>query len=61
MSRKRKTKIIATLGPASKSQKVIEALYKAGVDTFRLNMSHGDQDGKRELIGNIRAVEEKVG
>jgi pyruvate kinase len=61
MSRKRKTKIIATLGPASNSQKVIEALYKAGVDTFRLNMSHGDQDDKRELIGNIRAVEEKVG
>jgi len=61
MSRKRKTKIIATLGPASSSQKVIAALYKAGVDTFRLNMSHGDQDDKRALIGNIRAIEEKVG
>jgi len=61
MSRKRKTKVIATLGPASSSQKVIEALYKAGVDTFRLNMSHGDQDSKRGIIGNIRSIEEKVG
>ncbi len=61
MSRKRKTKIIATLGPATTSQKAIETLYKAGVDTFRVNMSHGDQDDKRILIANIRSVEEKVG
>ena len=61
MSRKRKTKIIATLGPASTTPKAIETLYKAGVDAFRLNMSHGDQDDKRTLIANIRGIEEKVG
>lgn len=48
------TKIIATLGPASSSKTVIKNLIRAGVDIFRLNLSHGDFDSHRLLIKNIR-------
>src|SRR6185369_8443589 len=57
----RKTKIIATLGPASSSVEMITRLAHAGVDIFRLNFSHGDNDQKLELINIIRKVSEKVG
>ncbi|HXV73952.1 MAG TPA: pyruvate kinase [Sphingomonadales bacterium] len=60
LSRKRKTKIIATLGPASADEHTIEALYRAGVDTFRLNMSHGEAADKIPVIRAIRKVEERV-
>jgi len=60
MRRERKTKIIATLGPASGSHEMIKKLYDAGVDVFRLNMSHGDHDNKIELINMIRHVEAEV-
>jgi pyruvate kinase len=59
--RHRKTRIIATLGPASNSAKIIEALFNAGADTFRLNMSHGDHAGKAALVKAIRRVEKRVG
>ncbi len=59
--RHRKTRIIATLGPASNSVEVIEALFNAGADTFRVNMSHGDHAGKTALIKAIRKVEKRVG
>ncbi len=39
--RKRQTKILATLGPASNTEEMIEKLFLAGVDNFRLNFSHG--------------------
>jgi pyruvate kinase len=58
--RKRKVKILATLGPASSTREMIETLYLAGVDVFRINMSHTKHDMLRELHGHIRAVEEKV-
>ncbi|WND01848.1 pyruvate kinase [Temperatibacter marinus] len=58
--RDRKTRIVATLGPASSSYEMIEKLFIAGVDVFRLNMSHGGSDGKDELIANIRAVEKRM-
>lgn len=61
ISRKRKTKIIATLGPASHGEREIEALYKAGADVFRLNMSHGSLEDKATHIKHIRKVERKVG
>lgn len=53
------TKQLATLGPASSSFEMIERLFLAGADVFRLNFSHGAQEQKLELLQNIRAVEEK--
>ena len=61
MRRNRRVKILATLGPASSTQEMIEKLYIAGADVFRINMSHADHDLMRELVRRIRAVEEKVG
>lgn len=59
--RHRKTRIIATLGPASDKGEIIEALFNAGADTFRLNMSHGDRADKAALVKTIRKVERRVG
>ena len=50
----RRTKIIATLGPASNSQDMIEKLIGAGVNLVRINMSHGDQDSQRKTIDRVR-------
>jgi pyruvate kinase len=50
----RKTKIIATLGPASGTAEIIHDLIKAGVNIFRLNMSHGEHEGHRNLYFLIR-------
>jgi pyruvate kinase len=61
MRRSRKVKILATLGPASSEEGVIRALFEAGADLFRINMSHTEHDAMRMLVGRIRAVEEKVG
>lgn len=59
MRRDRFTKILATLGPASNSYEKIEQLFISGVDTFRLNFSHGTHSDHKELLENIRKVEEK--
>ncbi|MBV7257526.1 pyruvate kinase [Pacificimonas sp. WHA3] len=59
--RRRKVRILATLGPASHAPDRIEALYRAGADAFRVNMSHGSHDDHRAVIGHIRALEEKLG
>jgi pyruvate kinase len=58
--RARKVRILATLGPASNSQEMIEKLYRAGADAFRINMSHGTQDDKVEVIKTIRALEKTL-
>jgi pyruvate kinase len=58
--RKRKVKILATLGPASSSAEMIEKLFESGVDVFRINMSHTSHELLRELHGRIRAVEVKL-
>jgi len=52
----RRTKIIATLGPASKSEKNITQLIDAGANIFRLNMSHGTHDEHRQLAEKIRKI-----
>ncbi len=59
MRRSRRTKILATLGPASNSQEMIEKLFKAGADVFRLNMSHLPREKLKEQVAMIRAVEAK--
>ena len=52
----RRTKIIATLGPASKSENNIAQLIDAGANIFRLNMSHGSHDEHRDLAKKIRKI-----
>ena len=59
MKRNRKAKILATLGPASSSSDIIESLFKAGCDVFRLNFSHGSVETHRQNLDNIRALEDK--
>jgi pyruvate kinase len=61
MRRLRNVKIVATLGPASDSYEMIEALHKAGADVFRLNMSHGSHEEIRVKHEIIRKVEETLG
>ena len=61
MRRQNHTKIVATLGPASSTPEVIEALFRAGVDMFRLNFSHGIHEEHRERYEIIRALEKKTG
>src|SRR5512136_1967613 len=56
-----KTKIVATIGPASESPEMLERLIRAGLDVARLNFSHGDFTGHGERIGRIRAAEAAVG
>jgi pyruvate kinase len=60
LRRRRRTKVVATLGPASSSPEMIERLYRAGADVFRLNFSHGSHADHAERLGIIRALEEKV-
>ncbi|MCY1666156.1 pyruvate kinase [Rhizobium sp. SL86] len=61
MKRNRKVKILATLGPASSEEAMIEKLHLAGADLFRINMSHASHDLMRTLIERIRAVEARNG
>jgi len=56
----KKTKILATLGPASNSVEVIEGLVKAGANMFRLNFSHGSHEYHEETLKNIRTVMNKL-
>jgi len=57
---KRRTKIVATIGPSTQSEEIIEDLIKAGVTTFRLNFSHGDHKDHAERIKTIREVSSKL-
>jgi pyruvate kinase len=59
--RKRKVRILATLGPASSSPEMIAKLFLAGADAFRINMSHGGHEDKAALVANIRALEKEYG
>lgn len=60
MRRQRRTKILATLGPASSSRDQISALFAAGADVFRINMSHTPHDKLREFVETIRSIEHEV-
>ncbi|MEW9855100.1 pyruvate kinase [Novosphingobium sp. M1R2S20] len=59
--RRRKVKILATLGPASSTKETIAALLRAGADAFRVNMSHGEHETHARTIALIREVEKEVG
>jgi pyruvate kinase len=59
--RHRRTKIIATLGPASATPEMLALLFNAGADVFRLNFSHGSHADHAARLGMIRALEKKAG
>src|SRR5690606_14660010 len=59
--RDRKVRILATLGPASSSPEMIRKLSAAGADAFRINMSHGTQADKVDLVKAVRALEGESG
>ena len=61
MKRDNYTKIVATIGPSSSDYKTIKALFKAGVDVFRLNFSHGTHEDHAERYAIIRRIEEEEG
>lgn len=56
----RKTKIIGTIGPASKDIVTLESMCKAGLNVARLNFSHGEHADHLEIINNIKEVREKL-
>ena len=57
----RRTKIVATIGPATESPEVLRSLIEAGATTFRLNFSHGDHEDHRLRIATIRQVAHELG
>ncbi len=56
-----KTKIVATVGPASSSKEMLHALIKEGVDVFRLNFSHGKHEDHLKVINNVRELNKEMG
>lgn len=60
MSDFNRTKIVATMGPATADISVLEALFIEGLDICRINFSHGDYDAVRQMIGNIRTLNKKL-
>ena len=61
VSRIRKTKIIATIGPASDSLETLEAMIRAGMNVARLNLSHGSFADHEERMERIRSVASRMG
>ncbi|HEX2122920.1 MAG TPA: pyruvate kinase, partial [Thermoanaerobaculia bacterium] len=57
----RRTKILATVGPASSSEEMIERLLTSGVDAFRLNFSHGKHEEHAKVVATIRDVATELG
>ncbi len=57
--RARKVKILATIGPASSDEETLRALFRAGADAFRFNMSHGDHAVHAENFRIVRALEKE--
>ncbi|MBV8398178.1 MAG: pyruvate kinase [Acetobacteraceae bacterium] len=61
LRRRRRTKIVATLGPASSSPEVLARLFNGGADVFRINFSHGTHEDHAARIALIRDLEERAG
>ena len=61
IERPRRTKIVATLGPATDPPGVLEALFRAGVNVVRLNFSHGDPSGQATRAAQVREAAQRVG
>ena len=56
-----KTKIVATVGPASNSKEMLRALIKEGVDVFRLNFSHGTHEDHFKVIQHVKELNKELG
>lgn len=61
MNAKKKTKIVATIGPASESEKIFSKMAEVGLDVARLNFSHGSHDEHGKRIKLVRKVSKKIG
>lgn len=61
MHRNRKAKIVATVGPASTDSTILEAMFRAGADVFRLNFSHGTHDDHKQRYDILRSLERSLG
>lgn len=57
----KKTKIVATLGPACSTREIIKDMIEAGVNVFRINFSHADYEGVKDKINIIRGLNEEFG
>jgi pyruvate kinase len=60
MPKQKRTKIVATLGPATSSRKILKRMIEEGVDVFRVNFSHADYDTVKETVTIIRELGEKL-
>ncbi len=60
-NKRKKTKIVATLGPASSSKEILKAMLDEGVDVFRINFSHADYEDVKTRIKIIRELNEEYG
>lgn len=58
---KNKTKIVATIGPASASKEMLEKLIRSGVNVCRINFSHGSQEDHLEVIKRVRELDRELG
>ena len=55
-----RTKIVATIGPASSDKEILEKLIRAGMDVCRINSSHGNYEMMAEVISNIKALNNEL-
>ncbi|MFO0718720.1 MAG: pyruvate kinase [Candidatus Paceibacterota bacterium] len=61
MNIQKKTKIVATIGPATESEKMIEKLFLTGLDVVRLNFSHGDHEEHQKRVDIVKKISKKIG
>lgn len=57
----KKTKIVCTIGPASKDREILEQMLRAGMNIARINLAHGELDDHRQTIANVRAASKTSG
>ena len=57
----KKTKIVATIGPASSGRETLKEMIKAGLDVVRLNFSHGAHEVHEEVVNNVRSIDQELG
>ena len=60
MPKQKRTKIVATLGPATSSRKVLKKMIEEGVDVFRVNFSHANYDNVKESVALIRELGDEL-